>query len=279
MVKIGSVRAQSFLIEVSVMLDNPLGPLLDLRGKTALITGGSRGLGLQIAEALGEFGAHVILVARKADELHAAEETLRRQGMKVSSVSADLGQAAGVDALSDALKTLTDRVDILVNNAGATWGAATLEHPLSAWDKVVALNLTSVFLLTQAVAKQWMVPAKTGRVLNIASVEGLRGHDPNWTGTISYNTTKGGLVNFTRALAAEWGPLGITVNALAPGYFRSKMTAATIDKHEQSILARTPRGALGGPSDLKGAALLLVSDAGVHITGQILTIDGGYTVT
>jgi NAD(P)-dependent dehydrogenase (short-subunit alcohol dehydrogenase family) len=258
-------------------MSNTLHALFDLTGRVAIVTGGSRGLGLQIAEALGEFGARVVIVARKAAELEAAEAALKAQGIDAASFACDLSQPSGIAALSGWLASRYDRVDILVNNAGTSWGAPTVDHPLEGWQKVISINLTGIFLLTQAIARDWMVPAKSGRIVNIASIEGLRGHHPDLVGTIGYNTAKGGLINFTRALAAEWGPLGITVNALAPGYFPSKLTAATLDQHEAAIVGRTPRGRLGGPQDLKGAALLFASNASAHINGQVLAIDGGFT--
>jgi len=259
------------------MSARPLHSLLDLRGRVAIVTGGSRGLGLQIAEALGEFGASIVLVARKTSELEAAQTSLQAAGIDASSCAADLSRPDSIEALCEWVGARHARVDILVNNAGTSWGAPTQDHPLDGWNKVMATNLTGIFLLTQAVARRWMLPARRGRILNIASIEGLRGHHPELVGTIAYNTAKGGLVNFTRALAAEWGPHGITVNALAPGYFPSKLTAATLDRHEARLVAHTPRGELGGPQDLKGAALLFASDASAHISGQILAIDGGYT--
>ncbi len=252
--------------------------LFDLSGRTALITGGSRGLGLQIAEALGEFGAHVVLTARKTDELAAAVEHLGQLGVGASSVTADIGNAGDIDKVVEAVAAAGREIDILVNNAGTSWGSPSEEFPRHAWDKLLAVNLTGPFLLTQAVARRWMLPRGKGRILNVASVEGLGGHHPRMVGTIAYNASKGGMINLTRALAAEWGPRGITVNALAPGYFASKLTAYTLDNFGDELIADTPRGQLGGPADLKGAALLCVSDAGAHITGQAIVVDGGASV-
>jgi gluconate 5-dehydrogenase len=249
--------------------------LLDLSGRTAIVTGGSRGLGLQIAEALGEFGAAVALVARKPQELEEAAAHLRTLGIEAATVAADLGRPEDIPRVVETVMRARRRIDVLVNNAGATWGAPAEDHPPEAWRKVMDLNLTGTFLLTQAVGNAAMIPARRGRIVNIASIAGLKGNAPGGMGTIAYNTSKGGLVNFTRALAAEWGRHGITVNAIAPGWFPSKMTRATLARHEAAFAARTPLGRIGGAEDLKGAALLFASDAGAHITGQILAVDGG----
>jgi NAD(P)-dependent dehydrogenase (short-subunit alcohol dehydrogenase family) len=249
--------------------------LFDLSGRVALISGGSRGLGLQIAEALGEFGASLVLTARKQDELDAALKHLNARGIAASALAVDLSKPDAPASAVEAVMARHGRLDILVNNAGTTWGAPAEDHPREAWDKVVALNLTAPFLLSQAAAKRAMIPAGKGRIVNIASVEGLKGHPPEMPGTVGYNATKGGVVNMTRALAAEWGHYGITVNALAPGYFPSKMTEFVLGTFEADLVSRTPRGQLGGPNDLKGAALLLASDASAHVTGQIIAVDGG----
>lgn len=252
--------------------------LFDLRGRTALVTGGSRGLGLQIAEALGEMGAKLVLSARKSDELGQAAEHLAGLGIEASWVAADCAKADEIARLVDETLRRLGHVDILVNNAGATWGAPAEDHPLDAWDKIMNLNVRGTFLLTQAIGKRSMIPRRYGRIVIVASIAGLRGNAPGTVRTIAYNTSKGALVNFTRALAGEWGAYGITVNALAPGFFPSKMTRGVIQQFGQDTLAKhAPLGRLGDEEDLKGAALLFASDAGKHITGQILAIDGGVT--
>ncbi|MGE0801811.1 MAG: SDR family oxidoreductase [Lautropia sp.] len=251
--------------------------LFDLRGRKAIVTGGSRGLGLQIAEALGGQGAEIVVTARKAAELDAAVMRLTGLGITAHGIASDQSQPAQIASFVDAALERLGHVDILVNNAGATWGAPAEDHPLDAWRKVLDLNLTGVFLLTQAIGKRSMLPRRYGRVLTVASIAGLRGNPPGMQQTLAYNTTKGGLVNFTRALASEWGPHGITVNALAPGFFPSKMTHGTLDRIEPLIKARAPLQRIGDDDDLKGAALLFCSAAGKHITGQTLAIDGGVT--
>jgi gluconate 5-dehydrogenase len=163
----------------------------------------------------------------------------------------------------------------LMNNAGAAWGAPAEDHPLDAWNKVINLNLTAVFLVSQAVARLSMIPRKYGRIINLASIAGLVGTDPRMRPTIAYNASKGGVVNFTRSLAVEWAHYGITVNAIAPGVFPSKMSQGMIDKAEHIILEITPMKRLGTDYDLKGLAVLLASDASAYITGQIVAVDGG----
>jgi NAD(P)-dependent dehydrogenase (short-subunit alcohol dehydrogenase family) len=220
-------------------------------------------------------GARVAITARKQAELDEAQRHLEAQGVEVMSVASDLQDLHAAQALPGQLLARWKRIDILVNNAGATWGAPAEEHPLEAWHKVLNLNLTALFALTQAVGKLAMIPARYGRIVNLASMAGLHGTDPRFMRTIAYNTSKGGVVNFTRSLAAEWAQYGITVNAIAPGVFPSKMSQGMIAKTESVILGLTPLKRLGGPEDLKGVAILLASDASAYITGQTIAVDGG----
>ena len=252
--------------------------LFDLAGRVALVTGGSRGLGLQMAEALGELGARVALSARKKDELDEAVAHLKTRGVEASAWVCDLGKREQVAPLVDGLLGKLGKVDILVNNAGATWGAPAEDHPLEAWDKLVNLNLTGAFLLSQALAKKVMIPGKWGRILNVASVNGLFANDPRLVRTAAYVATKHGLVGLTRQLAAEWGEHGITVNAICPGFFPSKMTKATLGAQLQFIIDGTPTRRVGNDEDLKGVTALLASEAGRHINGQAIVVDGGASI-
>ena len=257
-------------------MGTPVQQLFDLSGRVALVTGGSRGLGLQIAESLGEAGAKVMLSARKAEELEQAAAALQDRGIDARWVAADAGDPAQVQRVCDETMQRLGKIDILVNNAGATWAAPMEDHPLEAWDKVMNLNVRSVFLMSQAVGRASMIPRRAGRIINIASIAGLSGSiDVRF---IAYGTSKGAVVNFTRTLAGEWGRYGITVNALAPGFFPSRMTQGVIAAHgSDKLAAQAPLQRLGDDDDLKGAALLFASAAGKHITGQILAVDGGVT--
>ena len=248
--------------------------LFDLTGKTALITGGSRGLGLQMAEALGEQGARLVITSRKQSELDEAVAHLKQRGIDVMAVAADLSKESSVAPLVEAAMKQLGHIDILINNAGATWGAPAEDHPLEAWDKVMNLNVRSIFLLSQAVGKQSMIPRRYGRIVNIASIAGLSGNGPDMQ-TLAYNTSKAAVINFTRTLAGEWGQYGITVNALAPGFFPSKMSRGLLEKMGDAAAERAPLRRLGDDEDLKGAVLLFATDAGKHITGQTLAVDGG----
>lgn len=253
--------------------------LFDIRGRSALVTGGSRGLGLQIAEALAEQGARVALVARKADELDAARAHLQsRCGIEARTLQCDLSDTAAIVPLVERAVAALGPIDILVNNAGTSWGAPTLEHPLEAWHKVVSLNLTALFVLTREVARACMLPRCRGKIINIASILGLvGGGEPDRAPTAAYSATKGGVISLTRALAMEWAPYQVHVNAIAPGFFPTKMTQGVLDTAGAAIIARTPLRRFGGAQDLKGVVALLASDASAFITGQVIAVDGGIT--
>jgi len=252
--------------------------LLDLKGRVALVTGGSRGLGLQMAEALGEMGARLALTARKQNELDEAVAHLKAAGIEAAAWVCDLGKREQIAPVMEQILAKLGKVDILVNNAGAVWGAPAEDHPIEAWDKLVNLNLTGTFLVAQLIGKRSMIPSKWGRIVNIASVAGLMASDPRVVKTVSYNATKHGVVGITRQLAAEWGEHGITVNAICPGFFPSRMTRATLDFQTKLVLETTPTRRLGNDEDLKGLVVLLASEASRHITGQAIAVDGGASV-
>jgi NAD(P)-dependent dehydrogenase (short-subunit alcohol dehydrogenase family) len=252
--------------------------LFDLTGKAALVTGGSRGLGLQMAEALGEMGARVAITARKQPELDEASRHLRAMRIEVAAVAADLSHPDAIPAMVDAAVKALGTVDVLVNNAGATWGAPAEDYPLDAWRRVMALNADATFLVSQHVGKRCMIPRRSGKIVNVASIAGITGNPPRMQ-TVAYNASKAAVIGFTRALASEWGRYGINVNAICPGFFPTKMAKGLLEHIGEGVLERTPLGRLGGEEDLKGAVVFLASEASRHVTGQWLAVDGGAWIT
>ncbi|WP_353150565.1 SDR family oxidoreductase [Pollutimonas bauzanensis] len=248
--------------------------LFKLDGQVALITGGSRGLGLQIAEALGEMGCKLAITARKPQELEVARAYLEQRGVEVIAIANNLAQFDTIPGMVDQVLEHYGTIDILVNNAGATWGAPAEDYPDAAWHKLMDLNINALFYLCREVGKRVMIPKQRGKIINIASAAGLRGTAKGVT-TIGYNTSKAAAVNFTRTLACEWGQHNINVNAICPGFFSSKLADNLIERLGQSLLDRIPLGRIGGEDDLKGAAVFLASEASRHITGQAIVIDGG----
>jgi len=249
--------------------------LFDLSGKRALITGGSRGLGLQIAEAMADAGARIVISSRNAVDLKEAKAHLERRGAQVDYVVADNGKDQDLIRLADEALSILSKVDILVNNAGASHDAPAEDYSIEIWDAVMNINVRAPFILSQYLAKHSMIPNRYGRILNVASIAGLRGV----AGSIAYSTSKAAIVNLTRSLATEWGCFGVNVNAIAPGLFPSKMTAEVLNNFGTELFAdAAPLRRIGDDQDLKGASLLLVSDAGKHITGQVLVVDGGVSM-
>ena len=250
--------------------------LFDLKGKVAIVTGGSRGIGLQMAEALGEMGANVAITARKQDDLDGAREHLASLSVECLTITRDLADFASIPTIIDAVLARWGQIDILVNNAGTNWAAPAEDHPDDGWRKVIALNVDAQFFMCREVGKRSMIPRKRGKIINIASTAGLYGNPPSWSMlTVGYNTSKGALVNMTRTLAAEWGKYNINVNAICPGFFHSKMTKVTLERIDKQVLELTPLGRLGGEEDLKGSVVFLASEASRHITGHALPVDGG----
>lgn len=251
--------------------------LFSLEGKIALITGGSRGLGLQMAQAMGEMGAKVAITARKANELAEAKAHLEKLGIDCLTVTNDLSKFDQIPGLVGSVLEHFGKIDILVNNAGASWGAPAEDYPDEAWNKVMDLNINAMFFLSREVGKRAMIPQKSGKIINVASVAGLSGNPPGMA-TIAYNTSKGADINFTRALAAEWGQHNINVNAICPGFFPTKMANVLIARLGDAMIARTPLHRLGGDEDLMGTAVFLASEASRHVTGQYIAVDGGASV-
>lgn len=252
--------------------------LFSMHGKVALVTGGSRGLGLQLAAGLGEAGCRIAIAARKADELAAAEALLRSRGIEAVGIVCDLGRPAGIPALVESVVQHLGPIDVLVNNAGTIWSAPAEDHPDEGWHKVMQLNVDAPFFLSREVARRCMIPRGSGKIVNIGSVAGLKGTQAG-VHTVAYNTSKAALANLTRTLASEWGHYGIHVNALCPGLFPTQEEGRSVLAHvREQVRARTPLRRLGGDEDLKGAILFLASEASRHVTGQILVVDGGESV-
>lgn len=251
--------------------------LFALTDRVALITGASRGLGLSMAQALGEAGAKLIITARKPQELEESAQQLRSAGIEVLALPFDVAETHAAAAIVAAALKRFGQIDVLVNNAGATWGAAAAEYPLDAWRKVMDVNLNGAFALTQQVAVQSMLPRKRGSIIFVSSVLALGGNSAT-TPTVAYNTSKAAQVNLARSLAVEWGAQGVRVNALLPGWYPTRMTHATLAHSERQLLAGIPMGRFGDPEqDLSGPILFLASEASRYMTGQTLVVDGGIT--
>lgn len=249
--------------------------LFDLTGKTAIITGGGRGLGEQIAEGLAEAGANIVLCSRKKE---ACDEVASR--LSESGAGEAIGLKCDVTSQEDIKKVVEEtinkfgRIDILVNNSGATWGSPAVDMPVAAWEKVMNVNVTGTFLMSQEVGKQ-MMKQNSGKIINISSIAGLGGTDPMFMDTIGYNTSKGAVITFTKDLAAKWGRYNINVNSIAPGFFPTKMSRAIIENGNDYFMNRTPLKRYGSNQDLKGAAVFLATAASDYITGDVLVVDGG----
>lgn len=252
--------------------------LLSVKGKVALITGGSRGLGKEMARGLGEAEAKVVLTARREEWLRPTEQEFKEAGFEVLALVGDVAKPEDAQQImDDTLKTF-GQLDILINNAGQSWGAAAEEMPFEKWQQVINANMTGTFLMSQAAAKYWIEQKREGVVINIASVAGLRGGEANVMKAVGYSASKGGIISMTRELAVEWGPYQIRVNAVAPGFFPTRMAAPILNLHGDKMAEATPLKRLGGDDDLKGLIVFLSSPASRHITGQTIAVDGGASV-
>jgi gluconate 5-dehydrogenase len=250
--------------------------LFDLSGRVAIVTGGSRGLGAEFAEGLGEAGASLMLCARRDEWLKPEADALRAKGFVVDAMRADVSKEADVQAVVDETISRFGQIDILVNNAGTSWGERPEVMTLAQWQKVIDVNLTGAFLFSQAAGRE-MLKRKFGRIINVASIAGFQGNvnGPYYAG---YAASKAGLMGLTRDLATSWGRDGIRVNAIAPGFFRSRLSDTSITMAERGIAQTTPLGRVGARGELKGVVVFLASDASNYITGQTIIVDGGGTI-
>ena len=250
--------------------------LFDLSGRVAIVTGGGSGIGRQMAQALAELGADLVLCARRPERCEQAAEEIAQLGVRALGLRCDVGDKAEVEALVARALGELGRVDIVVNNAGASWGAPAVDHPLEAWDKVLAVNLTGVFLVSQA-AGRVMIERGGGKIVNVASTAAFGALPPELMDAVAYTASKGGVVSLTRDLAVKWARYGISVNALSPGWFPSEMSQALLERNASGLLADIPLGRFGGADDLKGAIAFLASAASDFVTGQVIIVDGGQT--
>jgi NAD(P)-dependent dehydrogenase (short-subunit alcohol dehydrogenase family) len=248
--------------------------LFDLSGKTAIVTGGGTGIGRQMAQGLAEAGANLVLCARKAERCEQAASELEQLGVRAIGLGCDVRDPEQVQHVVTKAVEELGGVDVLVNNAGTVWGASPEEMPLEGWQKVIDVNLTGVFLFSQA-AGRVMIERGGGVIVNIASVAGLQGGPPDVMNTIVYNASKGGVIAFTRDLACKWAQHGIRVNSIAPGWFPSDMSGYVLERHEERLKQHIPLGRFGGPHDLEGVVVFLASDASAYVTGHTLVVDGG----
>ncbi len=254
--------------------------IFDLTGKRAIVTGGAVGLGLQVAEGLAGAGADLMICGRKVERCEAAAADLAdRFGVTAIAHRCDVRDPAEIDQVVATTTSELGGIDILVNNAGTSWGAPAIDYPLDAWKKVLDVNLTGTLLFTQAAARQMLKQGSGGKVVNVASVLALRGAPPEMVDAVGYNASKGGVIAMTRDLAVKWADQGISVNAIAPGWFPTDMSSEVIERSADAFLRRIPMRRFGGADDLKGVAVFLASAASDYVAGQTIVVDGGQSVS
>jgi NAD(P)-dependent dehydrogenase (short-subunit alcohol dehydrogenase family) len=253
--------------------------LFDLSGRSAIVTGGGAGLGRVFAEALAEAGANVVVCGRREDRcIEVADAVASAHHVRALGLRCDVRSAADVDAVVTRTVAELGGVDILVNNAGTSWGAPAAEYPLEGWQKVIDVNLTGLFQFTQRAGRE-MIARGYGRIVNIASVAAFAGAPPELMDAVAYNASKGGVVSLTRDLAVKWARHGITVNAIAPGWFPTEMSQVLLERFGETFRQRIPLGRFGDPDDLKGTIVFLAGRASDFVTGQTLIVDGGQSVS
>jgi NAD(P)-dependent dehydrogenase (short-subunit alcohol dehydrogenase family) len=251
--------------------------LFSLEGKTAIVTGGGRGLGRYMAEALSDAGANVVLCSRKLEPLEEVRQEIEARGGHALALSCDVTEQEDVEKVVSAAEEAFGGVDVLVNNSGATWGAPPTEMPPEQFDRVLAVNVRGVFLMSQAVGRRMIERQSGGAIVNISSVAGIVGGKPDYMQTVGYNASKGAVISMTRDLATSWAEHNITVNAIAPGWFPTRMSGALIEQFEERMLEDIPLRRFGNPDDLKGVVVFLASPAAAYVTGQTIVVDGGAT--
>ncbi|GHO50216.1 SDR family oxidoreductase [Ktedonospora formicarum] len=251
--------------------------LFRLNGKTAIITGGGRGLGQYFAEALSEVGANVVLCSRKLEACEEVAQAIRAGGGQALALACDVTKPEEVAQVVAATKERFSSIDILINNSGATWGAPAEEMPLDKFQHVIDVNIKGTFIISQLVGREMIARGQGGTIVNIASVAGLIGGHPKYMSTAGYNASKAAIINMTRDLATSWAQYKITVNAIAPGWFPTRMSRGLLAKFGEQMRADIPLARFGEPEDIKGAIVFLTSPASAYMTGQTIVIDGGST--
>ena len=249
--------------------------MFDLRGKVAIITGGGRGIGLKMAEGLAEVGANIILCSRKVQACNKAVEDLAKLGVKTLALPCDVKSTKEIQAVVDETLRAFGRLDILVNNSGTNWGATPEDYPLEGWQKVMDTNINGLFLFSQ-ISGRAMIRQQGGSIINITSIMGVVGTDPEIADAVAYSASKGAVISLTKDLAAKWAKYNIRVNAIAPGWFPTDMSQWVLDNHREKIISHIPMKRYGEGDELKGAAVFLASEASRYVTGITLPVDGGY---